>query len=448
MEFIKELENHWFSVLEDFAKYVSKLDVLLCKTYISKEYRFCRPVIDHSAKKSYVESNDLRHVLIEHINTNEIYVPNDCRIGKGKTDGILLFGINMAGKSSYIKSVGVALIMAQSGCYVPAREFNFKPYKSIFSRIVSNDNLFKNLSLFAVEMTELRTILKNSDKNSMVLLDELSNGSETQSSVSILMATLMHLSSHHTSFICSTHFHEVLRFDELQAIQNILVKHLYVYYDRELDTLVYDRKLKDGSGPSSYGLEVCKSLYFPVDFIEKSIEIRNKYHPENEGVLSKSASQYNSRKIRDTCEVCFSAMGEDIHHLQEQNTADENGFIQHFHKNHLANLINICEKCHNKEHNNKEHNNKEHNNKEHSNKEHSNKEHNNKEHKNKEHNNKEHKNKEHKNKEHKNKEQKSLIVGEVESMRRETLESKTQEFEVIKTKKVKKVKTIDGVKIV
>jgi DNA mismatch repair protein MutS len=348
--FILELENHWLHVLEILSKYVSKLDVLLCKTWISKEYNYCQPRMDKTSTKSYIEAKSLRHVLIEQINTSEIYVPNDCQLGKGETDGILLLGINMAGKSSYIKSIGVSLIMAQAGCYVPASDFIYKPYRSIFSRIVSNDNLFKNLSLFAVEMVELRTILKNSDENSLVLLDELSNGSETQSSVSILMTTLIYLSNIQASFICSTHFHEVLDFKELKELLKVKIKHLYVYYDRELDGLVYDRHLKEGSGPSSYGLEVCKSLYFPVEFIEKAIEIRNQYYPENKGVLSSPSSSYNVKKIKGVCEICHMELGEDIHHLQEQQDADEKGFIQHFHKNHPANLINICENCHKKEH--------------------------------------------------------------------------------------------------
>lgn len=348
--FILELDDTWLPLIENLSRYVGKLDVVLNKAFVSQEYHYCRPILDSSANKSYVEAADLRHVLIEHINTQEIYVPNDCRLGSGETDGILLLGINMAGKSSYIKSVGVALIMAQSGCYVPASAFRYKPYQRIFSRIVSNDNMFKNLSLFAVEMTELRTILKNSDENSLVLLDELSNGSETQSSVSILMATLMHLSQQTTSFICSTHFHEVLQFDELRVLPNIRVNHLLVYYDRERDALVYDRRLKEGSGPSSYGLEVCKSLYFPVAFLNQAMEIRNKYHPENRGILSNPFSAYNAQKIRDLCEICHSAMGQDIHHLREQKTADDNNYIDHFHKNHPANLINICESCHKKEH--------------------------------------------------------------------------------------------------
>ena len=351
-EFIGLMENQWLEEIENLAQYISKLDVLFCKVYLSKKYNYCRPVLDKNATKSFVDAKNLRHLLIEHINTSELFVPNDCRIGNDGTDGILLLGINMAGKSSYIKSIGISLIMAQSGCFVPASDFHYKPYQSIFSRIVSNDNLFKNLSLFAVEMTELRTILNNSNSNSLVLLDELSNGSETQSSVSILMATLIHLSRNQTSFICSTHFHEVLTMDELKELKNIAIKHLYVYYDRELDALVYDRKLKYGSGPSSYGLEVCKSLYFPVEFLDRAIEIRNKYHPENKSILSNQVSSYNAKKIRGMCEMCGISIGEDIHHLQEQKTANEKGIIDHFHKNHPANLINICEKCHLKEHNN------------------------------------------------------------------------------------------------
>ena len=348
--FIEELEKYWLQPMEHLSTFISKLDVLVCKTYISKEYNYCKPSIVNDATCSYVEATDLRHILIEHINTNELYVPNDCSIGKDETKGVLLLGINMAGKSSYIKSIGISIILAQAGCYVPASTFTYKPYKSIFSRIISNDNLFKNLSLFAVEMIELRTILKNSDQYSLVLLDELSNGSETQSSVSILLTTLIKLYSIRSSFICSTHFHEILQFSELKELIHVKIKHLYVYYDRDLDCLVYDRKLKEGSGPSSYGLEVCKSLYFPTDFIEKAIEIRNKYYPENKGILSNMVSTYNAKKIKNMCEICHEKVGHDIHHLDEQMNANANGFIGHFHKNHPANLINICEDCHKKEH--------------------------------------------------------------------------------------------------
>ena len=97
-------------------------------------------------------------------NGNEIYVPNDVKLGKSK-HGMIIFGTNGVGKSSINRSVGISIIMAQSGMFVPCTEFVYKPYQSIYTRILGNDNIFKGLSTFAVEMCELATILNNCDEN-------------------------------------------------------------------------------------------------------------------------------------------------------------------------------------------------------------------------------------------------------------------------------------------
>jgi DNA mismatch repair protein MutS len=123
-----------------------------------------------------------------------------------------------------------------------------------------------------------------------------------------------------------------------------------VSYDREQDVLIYDRKLKDGSGPKTYGLEVCKSLYLGDDFLESAYSIRNKYFPESRGNLSHNSTVYNADKIRGMCEMCGLKLGEEIHHLNQQKDANENGFIGTFHKNHKANLLSVCEACHDKIH--------------------------------------------------------------------------------------------------
>lgn len=352
--FIELLEQKWFSSLENIATYIAKLDVLQCKSYVAIENNYCRPVILSDEPKAFVRASKMRHVLIEHIQKNEVYVPNDVELGcKDNNDtqnGLLLFGINMSGKSSYIKSIGISLIMAQSGMFVPCSQFVYKPYKSIFSRINCSDNLFKNLSLFAVEMTELRMILKNSDENSMILVDELAVGTETQSSLSILMATLEELHKKETSFLFSTHFHEILEFDEMNLLTKMKVKHLHVFYDREQDCLVYERTLRDGNGNKSYGIEVCKSLYFQPDFLDRTMEIKNKYFKENSGVLSYEPSRYNSDKLKGICEICKIHFSSDVHHIEEQKKGNESGFIDSFHKNHKANLMSICEKCHIKIH--------------------------------------------------------------------------------------------------
>ena len=115
----------------------------------------------------------MRHCLIEHLQQNELYISNDISLGTPETsvDGVLLYGTNAVGKTSFIRSLGIAVIMAQAGLYVPCSSFHFQPYKYIFTRILGNDNIFKGLSTFAVEMSELITILRLADDKSLFLGD-------------------------------------------------------------------------------------------------------------------------------------------------------------------------------------------------------------------------------------------------------------------------------------
>lgn len=342
---LEEFERTQYITLERIIKFLANIDVILCKAYLAKTYRYTRPEIITS-NKSCVNATELRHILIEQLLVNELYVPNDISLGFD-TDGILLYGTNAVGKTSLIRALGIAIIMAQSGMYVPCRQFQYKPYKSIYSRILGNDNLFKGLSTFAVEMSELRVILKNADEYSFILGDELCSGTETESALSIFMAALEHLYLQKSSFIFATHFHEIVDYEELRALQRIRLKHLDVWYDRETDSLVYDRKIKDGSGNRNYGLEVCKSLHLPDHFMERAYIYRKKYNLENDGSLSHHISHYNAKKIKGICENCHMELGEEIHHLQEQQMADIDGFINGFiPKNHPGNLLTVCKKCH------------------------------------------------------------------------------------------------------
>ena len=350
LKVLNELEIKWLDELEKITTYIAKVDVLQCKTYLAKQYNYCRPEIDSESVCSYMNASDMRHCLIEQIQQNEIYVTNDLCLGKDEK-GILLYGTNAVGKTSLIRSNGVTVIMAQSGMYVPCSKFIYKPYTAIYSRILGNDNIFKGLSTFAVEMSELRVILKMSDENSLILGDELCSGTETESALSIFVSGIMELNKKRSSFIFATHFHEILNFEEVTQLSSVVTKHMAVYYDRGLDCLVYDRKLKDGSGPRIYGLEVCKSLYLEDDFLEQAYGLRNKYYPETKGILSSPSTIYNARKLKSVlCEKCGINKAEEVHHLQQQKDANDNGFIGSFHKNHPANLENVCQECHDKIH--------------------------------------------------------------------------------------------------
>jgi DNA mismatch repair protein MutS len=337
--------------------FVSAIDMIQNRCYVARKYNYCRPVIaaaegmDGNANEaSFVRATGLRHCLIERINEEECYVTNDISLGG---DGMLLYGTNAVGKTSLIRAIGVAVIMAQAGFYVPASGFTYRPYRAIMTRILGNDNLFKGLSTFVVEMSELRVILRMADTHSLVLGDELCSGTEMDSAISIFVAGLQHLYRAGASFIFATHLHEIAGYSEIREMApRLRLAHMRVFYDKSCDALVYDRKLQYGAGESMYGLEVCKSLHLPDDFLENANTIRVKYR----GVSTKTPtasilddavpSRYNAAKLRRLCELCEKARGTEVHHLQHQESADANDFIGHIHKNHPANLATVCEDCH------------------------------------------------------------------------------------------------------
>ena len=342
--FLEKIKNKGEDI-QVIVKYITRLDMLLSKAYVAKRYNYCKPQIDLMRETSFLDAGDLRHPLIEHLQTSEIYVPNNISLGK-ENCGTLLFGTNAVGKSSLIRSIGIAVVLAQSGMFVPCSSFVYRPYTQLFTRILGNDNIFKGLSTFAVEMSELRTILKMSDTNSLILGDELCSGTETTSALKIFGAGIIQLHERDASFIFATHFHEVTQMKPVMELKHLNMVHMSVIYNREKDQLIYERKLKMGPGRHEYGLEVCKALSLPQAFMD----LAHSLNPR-ENLLSQQSSHYNAAKLKGGCELCGNTIGDDIHHLQHQQHASEDGFITHFHKNHKANLINICKKCHTTIHN-------------------------------------------------------------------------------------------------
>ena len=358
LKLLEKIDDTYITTIGRCSLFIGKLDVLLSKCYCAKTYNYKKPRLVEDATKSFIHAKDVRHVLIEQLLKQEVYVPNDISLGlrcgvdcEDIVDGILLYGTNAVGKTSLIRSLGICIVMAQCGMYVPCSEFVFKPYKSIYSRILSNDNLFKGLSTFAVEMSELRVILEQSDENSFIMGDELCSGTETESALSIVIASLEILHAKQCTFMFATHFHELVDYDELKALTRIRLKHLQVMYDECTGNLIYERKMQDGPGTSSYGLEVCKSLFMGKDFLERAYSLRSSHFEQTKGPLSIDSSRYNSQKLKGKCELCGKQLdSNEIHHIGEQRYADENGFIDSYHKNHVGNLMTLCVKCHDKLH--------------------------------------------------------------------------------------------------
>lgn len=344
LDFFVENQQHFNTII----RYIEIVDNLQNKAFVSRKYNYCKPtLLSLLSSSSFVSVKDIRHPLIENLHSEE-YISNDLELGR-ENSGMLLYGTNAVGKTSLIRSIGMCIIMAQSGYYVPASQFEYIPYNKIFSRILNNDNLFKGLSTFAVEMSELNVILKECDENSLVLGDELCSGTEMESAKAIFLSGIQTIHKNKSSFMFATHLHEIANYSEIENMERLSIKHMTVQYDREKDILLYDRKLKDGPGESMYGLEVCKSLNMPQQFLENAYELRNKYL-DTVSVLDSNKSRYNSKKLLNMCEKCKKNPAIETHHIQQQQDANDAGFIGDLHKNHISNLIGLCEKCHQKEH--------------------------------------------------------------------------------------------------
>lgn len=357
--------------VKDMTKFISEVDVLQSIVYNSINNGYVKPNIV-PADRSFVDAKDMRHPIIEKLHQSTQYIPNDICLGKTKDnngneivssdlqDGILLFGINAVGKSSCMKSVGINIIMAQAGMYVPCSSFNFFPYNYLFTRIKNNDNLYAGLSSFQVEMSEMKVILRFADKNSIILGDELCSGTETQDATALVASGVDILSRRHSNFIFATHLHFLADMPEIKRLENIKLKHLLVERDpKNPDKLIYTRKLQDGNGPKSYGILVCKSMDMDSEFIEMAEKIRHGLGTKKDiSTVEVKSSKYNADKIITLCEVCNDGtVAEDVHHINEQNTADSFGIISNlgsnpelesgiFHKNNKWNLVSLCKKCH------------------------------------------------------------------------------------------------------
>jgi len=174
-----------------------------------------------------------------------------------------------------MKALGLTIIMAQSGMFVPAKTFKYSPYHSIFTRISGNDNIFKELSSFSVEMVELKAIWKRSDSQTLVIGDEVCRGTEHVSGNAIVASTLIKLSQKNSTFIFATHLHDIVKLPQVKAITNIKAFHLSVSFDEKNDRLLFDRILKEGTGEEIYGITVAKYIIQDTEFTELTNKIKD-----------------------------------------------------------------------------------------------------------------------------------------------------------------------------
>jgi len=372
-EKISEFEKKFSSLLDDLVLFIAEIDLTVSNIKTAKKYNYvCPQIIKTEDDSNFIELIDVRHPIIESEQEQGIYIPNDVILGNlalAKKDfqdnviiknshpvnfydnnmhGVLLYGINSSGKSSLMKSVGIAVIMAQAGFFVPAKSMRFRIFESVFTRISGADNIAKGLSSFAVEMLELKNIFNRASKQSLILGDEISHSTETMSGVSIVTSAIMKLAKLESIFMFATHLHQLPELEEIQRLKNIICLHLSVMYQENEDKLIFDRKLQIGSGSSMYGLEFAKSLHMDKEFLKVANDIRKKITDDYEPIerlTKRKSSKYNKDLIVSTCVICSRPV-DDVHHIKEQRKADEQGFIGHVNQNHKYNLIPLCKEHH------------------------------------------------------------------------------------------------------
>ena len=329
-----------FGTITEIITWVSEKDVVSSHCITATKYRYTRPIIKES-DKSFVEAKNIRHPIVEHMDVT--YVPNDVEFNESKP-GMLLYGLNGSGKSCYGKSIALNIILAQMGSFVASETFEYSPYNSIFTRINCDDNMYKAMSSFMVEMTELNSIIQLADKHSIVVGDEMCKGTEDLSATSLVAGAIHWMLEKNIQFIFATHLHKLADISFIKDKVNIC--HLKTEYVEKIDKIVYNRKLEKGSGDSLYGIEIAKQILRCPEIIYKANETRVELLGDNKSFVNKKKSRYNSKVYVDVCKSCGSNKNLHTHHIIHQC---ENRTFKH-NKN---NLMTLCQKCHEDVHTNK-----------------------------------------------------------------------------------------------
>ncbi len=249
------------------AEALAEIDVLLSLAETARRHNYCRPVLDESR---VLHIRNGRHPVIEQVQSDIPFVPNDTEMDEEHDRVLILTGPNMAGKSTYIRQVALITLMAQMGSYVPAEAAHIGLVDRIFCRVGASDDIARGQSTFMVEMSETALILNNATQRSLVILDEIGRGTATFDGLSIAWAVAEHL---HDTIGCrtmfATHYHEMVDLEHTHA--GVSNRHVEV---REWkDEIVFLRKVLPGPADKSYGIQVARLAGLPAPIIDRAKQI-------------------------------------------------------------------------------------------------------------------------------------------------------------------------------
>ena len=265
---IRDEVKTYIPKLQEIAKIISAIDVLQSFATVSEENNYIRPILTENE----IDIKESRHPVVEKVLETE-FVSNDIVMDKN-TNILLITGPNMAGKSTYMRQMAIIAIMAQIGCFVPAKEAKIPIFDQIFTRIGASDDLVSGESTFMVEMMEANTAISNATDKSLLLFDELGRGTATFDGMALAQSIIEYIHGNikgKTFF--STHYHELTDLeDNLKGLKNI---HVSAY--EEDGKITFLHKIKEGSVDKSYGIHVAKLANLPDSLIKRASEILKIY---------------------------------------------------------------------------------------------------------------------------------------------------------------------------
>lgn len=281
--------------VQETASAIAQLDVLCSFAYTSLKNEYTKPDI---AIDGIIDIKDGRHPVVELMLTDEMYVPNDTYLDTGNSRMSIITGPNMSGKSTYMRQTALICLMAQIGCFVPARYAKISIVDKIFTRVGASDDLTAGQSTFMVEMSEVADILKNATKQSLVILDEVGRGTSTYDGISIATAVAEYIANSRIlgcKTLFATHYHELIKLeDELEGVKNYSVA-----VKKRGDNIKFLRKIVPGGVDDSYGIDVAKLAGLPNRVLNRAKQLLAEMETEK--------SLHGHEKPQD--QISFGAIG-------------------------------------------------------------------------------------------------------------------------------------------
>jgi DNA mismatch repair protein MutS len=275
--------------LAQTAETLAELDVLAGWAVLAREWDYCQPVLDDG---DALEINEGRHPVVEQMLKNPAvaagrgttaFVPNDTLLTSSDAQLALITGPNMAGKSTYIRQVALITLLAQVGCWVPAKSCRVGLVDRIFSRVGASDDLARGNSTFMVEMNETANILNNATDRSLIILDEIGRGTSTYDGLSIAWAVVEHLhrdAERGPRTLFATHYQELTQLEKYLA----RLRNFSVAVKEWNDEIVFVRRVIPGAADRSYGIQVARLAGLPISVIDRAKVILQKLESDDSSV--------------------------------------------------------------------------------------------------------------------------------------------------------------------